>query len=112
MTNDYVVDSAIAQLRALADGATQELRALAEKMNELTEAAAKRSFSASSRNSRVTATVNGKSELLALRIATVDRRRPDTEQLSADLTAAIVAAREVAGRAVGERVRRVFEGDL
>lgn len=108
MTSDYVADSAIDQLQSRAAAAIEQIEALRQKVDKLTEAAAQRNFSASSESSSVKATVNGNGELLSLEIAPVDRRRPDTERLSADLTAAIQAARDVAAQAVGERMWRIF----
>lgn len=108
MTGDYTVDSAIGELERLADGAAREARDLTDKLDRLTEEAAAERFTATSGG--VSATVAGTGTLVDLTIAAVDRRRPQTEQLSADLTAAVLAARAAAATEVGRRMKEVVPG--
>ncbi|HEX6354106.1 YbaB/EbfC family nucleoid-associated protein [Actinophytocola sp.] len=109
-TGDYTIDSAIARLDALAESVDREARALTGQLAGINQEAAQQKFTAGSPNSSVTATVTGAGKLVGITISGVDRRRPRTEQLSADLTATILAARSKASAAVGERLKKVVPG--
>jgi hypothetical protein len=108
MTGDYTTDSAIAELERMADAAARESRDLIGRLDRITEEAAGQRYTATSGG--VSATVTGGGTLVALTIAAVDRRRPRTEELSADLTAAVLAARTTAATELGTRVRGVVPG--
>ncbi|MCT2582359.1 YbaB/EbfC family nucleoid-associated protein [Actinophytocola gossypii] len=105
---DYATDSAIAELTRLADGADREARDLTDRLDRVTAELAAKRFTASAGG--VTATVTGAGALVAVTIAPVDRRRPRTEQLSADLTSAVLAARATASAEVAARMREVVPG--
>lgn len=110
MTGDYTTDSATIRLEQLADAADRESRELTDRLDRIDREAAEQRFTAGSPNAAVTATVTGAGKLVGITISGVDRRRPRTEQLSADLTAAILAARSTAAAEVGERLRKVVPG--
>lgn len=110
MTYDFVTESVLAELRDQADDVDREARALTAALTRLDEALAAQRFTASSPNAAVAATVTGTGRLVDLRIAGVDRRRPRTEQLSADLTAAVHAARAAAAAEANRRLKAVLPG--
>jgi DNA-binding protein YbaB len=110
MTFDYTTESAIGELRQLADDVDRETRALTAELDRVGEELAEQRFTASAPNGAVSATVTGAGKLVGITISGVDRRRPRTERLSADLTAAVLAARSAAATEMGARMKTVVPG--